>query len=141
MAFAEIHPDRREFIADLAEDVWSTFSGERQVFVDGIIKSVGVGLTYDDYEDAFDGLIEYRSGRFHIFSNTTQGQQPNFPRVRFTLGHELAHYFIDEHRIKLRSGVPPIHPTRIVRQKMSRNRKRICLLLICSCRQRSFQKH
>lgn len=110
MAFAEIHPERREFIADLAEDVWSTFSGERQVFVDGIIKSVGVGLTYDDYEDAFDGLIEYRSGRFHIFSNTTQGQQPNFPRVRFTLGHELAHYFIDEHRIKLKSGVPS-HPS------------------------------
>jgi hypothetical protein len=110
MAFAEIHPDRREFIADLAEDVWTTFSGERQVFVDGIIQSVGVGLTYDDYEHAFDGLIEHRAGRFHIFCNTAQGQQPNFPRVRFTLGHELAHYFIDEHRVRLARGFPS-HPS------------------------------
>lgn len=110
MALIELPTERREFIADLAEDVWQTFSGERQVFVDGIIEAVGIGLTYDDFGDAFDGLIEHRSGRFHIYCNTAQGLQPNYPRVRFTLGHELAHFFIDEHRNALLAGKQP-HPS------------------------------
>ncbi|HEY5297274.1 MAG TPA: ImmA/IrrE family metallo-endopeptidase [Verrucomicrobiae bacterium] len=110
MARIELPLARREFIADLAEDVWVTFSGERQAFLDGIAEAASVGLTYADFEDAFDGIIEHKFGRFHIFCNIAKDMQANFPRVRFTLAHELGHYFIDEHRNALAAGKPP-HPS------------------------------
>jgi hypothetical protein len=109
----ELPSQRAQFIADLAEDVWKTYSRERQVSLDGIAEAVDIGITYDDFGNAFDGLIEHRSGRFHIFCNTLellQGLQSTSPRVRFTLAHELGHYFIDEHRNALASGKPP-HPS------------------------------
>jgi Zn-dependent peptidase ImmA (M78 family) len=59
---------------------------------------------YDDYEEAFDGMLLYDNKDFHIHINHTKGNQPNSKRGRFTLAHELGHYFIDEHRLGLKSG-------------------------------------
>ena len=104
---------RARFIADLAEDVWQTYSRERQVHLDGIAEALDIGISYDDFGDAFDGLIEHRTGRFHIFCNIRDELpilQATSPRIRFTLGHEFGHYFIDEHRNALASGKPP-HPS------------------------------
>ena len=90
-----------EFIAD------EHCQGEGPVDPELILRSIGVTLSYGNYEDAFDGLLEHRSGRFHIYCNTSRCLTGT--RKRFTLGHELGHYFIDEHREALRGGNTPSH--------------------------------
>lgn len=107
MALIELPPERQLFLSDLAEEVWRSNSGERQVFLDGIANALGVTLSYGNYGDAFDGLLEHRSGTFHIYCNTGRGQPCNSPRARFTVAHELGHFFIDEHRNALLAGKPP----------------------------------
>ncbi len=106
MALIELLPERHAFISELAEDVWQTYSKERQVFLDGIANAVGATLSYGDYGNAFDGLLEHKSTTFHIYCNTARGQPCNSPRARFTIAHELGHLFIDEHRNALLEGKP-----------------------------------
>ena len=100
---------RCDFIADLAHDVWNTYSSGKQLELHDIADDIDVGPTYDDFGGDFDGVIEYRSGDFHIFINTERNRAKS-PRARFTLAHEYGHYFIDEHRNALAAGGPP-HPS------------------------------
>ncbi len=69
----------------------------------GRIKAFG-----DDFGDDFDGRLEYRKHRFLLFYNTKyddwQHQGRHHPKVVFTIGHELGHYFIERHRSYLMSG-------------------------------------
>jgi hypothetical protein len=65
----------------------------------------------DDFADAFDGRIEYvGNDRFLLAYNTKYNAWPHtgthHPKVRFTIAHELGHYFRDEHRNILRNGGP-----------------------------------
>lgn len=62
------------------------------------------------YEDAFDGLLELRKDRFHIYLNGDRFAGAEDARARFTAAHELGHYFIDDHRNALIAGVSP-HPS------------------------------
>jgi Zn-dependent peptidase ImmA (M78 family) len=63
----------------------------------------------DDFGDAFDGRLEYLGNRYLLVYNTKynkahSGEQ--HPRVRFTIAHELGHYFLDAHRSMLQKGGP-----------------------------------
>lgn len=62
----------------------------------------GITVCSNDYGDAFDGLLEYRDGEFFIYCNAARATTTE--RARFTLAHELGHYFIDSHREALVSG-------------------------------------
>lgn len=62
-----------------------------------IAASQGLKCSLNDYGKAFDGLLENRNGRFHIYLNTGSGGHLYQPRVRFSLAHELGHYLIEEH--------------------------------------------
>jgi hypothetical protein len=55
-------------------------------------------------------MLEYRGGRFHIYCNAARTGGPGTPRARFTVAHELGHYFIDEHRNALVSRRVAPHP-------------------------------
>ncbi len=107
MARSDLPADRVEFLDDLACDVWGEFCGDRPTSVHSIARELKLGPSYDDFGTDFDGILEHRSGRFHIYCNTAENKHPAHPRVRFTLAHELGHYFIDEHRNALRAGQPP----------------------------------
>ncbi len=107
MARSDLPADRVEFLDDLACDVWGEFCGDRPTSVHAIASQLKLGPSYDDFGTDFDGILEHRSGRFHIYCNTADGKHSHHPRVRFTLAHELGHYFIDEHRNALRAGQPP----------------------------------
>jgi hypothetical protein len=69
-----------------------------------------------DFRDRFDGQLEYHrsKNRFLLFFNTKYDRQPNgehHPRTRFSIAHELGHYFIDRHRAYLlRTGKS--HPSK-----------------------------
>lgn len=66
-------------------------------------------LRSGDYRDKFDGQLEYHRShrRFLLFYNTKldrDGPGGIHPRTRFSLAHELGHYFIERHRDYLVRG-------------------------------------
>ena len=98
---------RLQNIEELAEFVAeSTFPNSR-IEPEQITDQLGITHNYGHYGDAFDGLLEYCDGDFHIFGNLERVYYPEHPRARFTFSHELGHYFIDEHRNALAGGVGP----------------------------------
>lgn len=76
-----------------------------------IAKSEGnlLRLCLGNYKDAFDGRLEYLPDRkrFLCYVNTKYDRlNDDFhaPRTRFSLAHELGHFFIDSHHEYLRAG-------------------------------------
>ena len=65
----------------------------------------------DDFGNAFDGRLEYQHPKFLLFYNTKFDQWAHdgqhHPKVLFTIGHELGHYFHESHRQYLTSGGGP----------------------------------
>lgn len=102
---------REKAITDLAEFIADEHFPTNKVVPEAIAKAVGITVSYGAYGDAFDGLLEHKEGRFHIFCNLDRVETRSSPRARFTLGHELGHYFLDEHRHALESGRTPAHPS------------------------------
>jgi Zn-dependent peptidase ImmA (M78 family) len=52
----------------------------------------------------FDGTLRNVKGHYVVLFNLKHGNQDT-PRVRFTIGHELGHYFNDEHRKRYEDGM------------------------------------
>lgn len=79
-----------------------------------IAKDEGICVIYDDYgANTFDGMTWYEieQDKFFIHINTERGNTPYNVKGRFTLAHELGHYFIESHREALENGCmkPHIH--------------------------------
>ena len=81
-------------------DPFKIIDEERQIFARG-----------EDFGEAFDGRLEYQDPQFLLFYNTAYDRWPHtgahHPKVRFTAAHELAHFYLDEHREFLRRGGGP----------------------------------
>jgi len=97
-------PEREEEIAALAEAVANDHCPTGKVDPPAIARQNGITLSYNSYLLAFDGMLEHRNGRFHIYCNLNRVGEPDSARARFTLSHELGHFFLDEHRNVLASG-------------------------------------
>lgn len=98
---------RLDDIEALGEFVADTYFPDKRVEPLDIAERNGMTHSFDHYKDAFDGLLEYKNGRFHIYANLDRLRTPEHPRARFTLGHEIGHFYIDEHRNALIGGVVP----------------------------------
>lgn len=60
-----------------------------------------------DFGDRFDGQLEYHPDRrrFLLFVNTKYDRdEEHSPRTRFSMAHELAHFYLDHHREFLMGG-------------------------------------
>jgi len=110
-ARAALSDARRTEIADLAEAVSESLVTGAAVDPAAIALSRGITTSFGDYGTAFDGMLEYRNGRFHIYCNAARTGGPDTPRARFTVAHELGHFFIDEHRHALESQRVAPHPS------------------------------
>lgn len=88
-------------IAELAEDIAQQYFPANQIDPLMLIERLGITWSLGNYQDAFDGLIEFYNGSFHIYLNRDRLHTTSSPRARFTASHELGHYFIDEHRNSL----------------------------------------
>ena len=70
-----------------------------------------------DLGDLYDGKLKFnkQKKRFLLFFNTKydrwQESGQHHPRTRFSIAHELGHYFLEDHRQHLRNGGNP-HPSR-----------------------------
>jgi hypothetical protein len=104
--------DRNREIVDLAEAIAQDHFPETRVEPLEIVRAKGITYCFESYLDAFDGLLEHKSGRFHIYCNLDRLEGETTPRARFTLCHELGHFFIDDHRQALQEGRVPAHPSK-----------------------------
>lgn len=111
MEINSLPEERLSEIAELAEIVADEYCPKGRVDAEAVTRAVGLTLSYGPYQDYFDGLLEHKSGRFHIYCNLDRVEHANSGRAHFTIAHELGHYFIDEHRNALAAGVAPAHPS------------------------------
>lgn len=100
-----------------------------------IAENENLKIIYDNYgSSSFDGMTVFDNSEFFIHLNSEMGNFPNSHRGRFTLAHELGHYFIDTHRIGLINGILSSHPTLLNQNSISRIEKEAdyfasCLLM------------
>jgi len=106
-----IHPYRKIQISKLAEIIAYEFSDRNLTLLNKIANYEDVPLHFDNYENAFDGMLLYDTDRseFHIHINIDNGNRQDSKRGRFTLAHELGHFFTDEHRLGLKYGLLEPH--------------------------------
>ena len=98
-------------IKKLAEYIALQFD-EKITPLERIVADENLDVFYDNYESyTFDGMTIYDNGKFYIHINTYNGNRVDTDRGRFTLAHELGHYFIDTHRIGLKNGLLEPHPS------------------------------
>ncbi len=105
----DYHPQpysRYQEIVDLSTFISEFYAPRGAVDPYAIAREKGITLSYNDYGKAFDGMLEHRSNRFHIYCNLIRVDHPTSKRARFTVAHELGHYFIDDHRRNLKAGFP-----------------------------------
>lgn len=99
-------------IKELAETIALEYQ-DKITPLERIIEDEGLSVFYDSYgKGTFDGMTFYENGKFYIHINTDLGNRHDSPRGRFTLAHELGHYYIDSHRIGLKKGLLEPHQSR-----------------------------
>lgn len=98
-------------IKKLAEYIALQFE-EKITPLERIVEDENLDVFYDNYEsNTFDGMTIFDKGNFYIHLNLDNGNRADKERGRFTLAHELGHYFIDTHRIGLKNGLLEPHPS------------------------------
>lgn len=91
-------------IKELAESIAMQYESKVTPLLK-IANEEGLKIYFDSYEKtSFDGITIYDDKRFFIHLNTDRDNTVESVRGRFTLAHELGHYFIDTHRIGLKKG-------------------------------------
>lgn len=106
-----IKDHRKKQLSSFAQHISDEFSSNNVTLLEDVASSEEVSVYYDHYEDSFDGMLLYDDKDFHIHVNIDKGNIEKSKRGRFTLAHELGHYFIDEHRLGLKKGILKAHPS------------------------------
>lgn len=107
-----IKNNRKNVIKRLTESLMEYYT-EIPVPLEKIANDEDLQIFYDSYEkNTFDGMTIYDDDHFFIHLNIDKGNTVDSDRGRFTLAHELGHYFIDSHRIGLINGLLEPHPSK-----------------------------
>ncbi len=104
-----------EDIKLLAEAVAETYWGDGCFDIETVLSEKEIDLYEDEFGNEFDGVLEYADRKFSIFLNLDRGNSYETERGRYTLGHELGHFFIDEHRQPMEQGKLRPHPSKILK--------------------------
>ena len=94
-------------IKALAEEIAAQY--DVPILLEKVAENELLEVICDDYgKNTFDGLtwFEPETDDFYIHLNTNadKANYLNKPKGRFTMAHELGHYFIPAHRLGLMSG-------------------------------------
>jgi len=102
----------RETLA-VTEYLSQRFCDNIKTDVQAICNEEGIIVLLDDYENAFDGLLAWDGSKFYIHLNEKRGNTITSQRGRFSVSHELGHFFLESHRNEIKSGTIPPHPSNI----------------------------
>lgn len=92
-------------ILELSDDVASENGSSGRVCPTRICKSKGIRIVHDSYgKGKFDGMLVLQNNYWIILCNSDNGNIPGATRERFTIAHELGHFYIPEHRRQLLAG-------------------------------------
>lgn len=108
----EIPKHRKKRLNELAQDIISQFKFTGEILPEVIARENDLRFYYDHYGiekngKGFEGLQIYDGKKFHTHINLDLVGSPDSSRARFAFGHELAHYFIDEHHGLLKKKYHP----------------------------------
>ena len=92
-------------IAELAESIGKRYFSKGKVAVKNVAKNKRIEIVYGKYGNHYDGLLCREEGKFYMHINLEKVPDKKSERIRFTISHELGHYFIDNHRKKLEQGI------------------------------------
>jgi Zn-dependent peptidase ImmA (M78 family) len=105
-----IQEQRKKVLSKFANFIANEFSTQNVTQLEQIAQSESLQVYEDHYEDCFDGMLVCdQESDFHIHINLDRNNSLQSKRGRFTFSHELAHYFIDEHRVSLITGEAAPH--------------------------------
>ncbi|MFT3704777.1 MAG: ImmA/IrrE family metallo-endopeptidase [Agriterribacter sp.] len=96
-------------LQQLADSISLDYSSSGAFNPEMVARQLGITYSFGHYGNHFDGLLQHKYGRFHIFLNLDRQENTTGARMRYTFCHELAHYFIDEHRNALKNGQVVAH--------------------------------
>lgn len=99
-------------IKDLANFIADDFIENSAINLDRLANDESIILHYDHYEKSFDGLLIYEKNDFFIHLDIDSGNIKDYTRSRFSIAHELGHYFIPEHHQAIVNGTFRLHPSR-----------------------------
>ena len=107
-----IQNSSKAYIKELAEFIALEFE-DKITPLDIILERENLQLFYDSYGiDTFDGMTIHEKSKFYIHLNTDRHNRIGTTRTRFTIAHELGHYFLENHRIGLVKGHLKPHPSK-----------------------------
>jgi len=92
-------------IAELASDIGSMYLLKGQVNLKKIAAKNHIDFINGHYGNHFLGELIHYQNKFYIILNEDLLSNSEAGRVRFTIAHELGHFFIDNHRNKLSKGI------------------------------------
>jgi len=92
-------------LSDLAESIGINNLSKGKVAVINIAKKKNIEIIYGKYGHYFEGLLCFEDGKFYMHINLEKVTDIKSGRIRFTISHELGHFFIDHHRQKLKQGI------------------------------------
>lgn len=102
-----VSPDREDFISCLAETIAESHQTSQGIDLDAILSESSIELWAKSFKEPFDGLLVKDEQGYRVICNLAKGNSPTSSRGRFTIAHELGHYFIDEHRTALEGFLMP----------------------------------
>jgi Zn-dependent peptidase ImmA (M78 family) len=108
---AKLSQQKKEELSHLAEFIADEYCPDSLVNPLKIADAKEITYSLGHYKNSFDGMLQHEFGRFHIYLNKDRLQHTHTTRARFTLAHELGHFFIDDHRNALSTGRTPSHPS------------------------------
>lgn len=99
----KLQMSRRLELAELAQSVIDCHSSEGgPVRLNQILRDNGIKLHPAIFPEEFDAVLVPGRSFFHIHLNLRKVDGDlNASRARFSIAHELGHFFIDEHRTRL----------------------------------------
>lgn len=107
----DISEIRKEELSELAEFIADDYFPETMVQPEIIVKKNNISYNTGSYGKCFDGIIECKNGKFHMYFSDYRIGDIYSQRGRFTVAHELGHYYIEEHRTALEMNYARSHPS------------------------------
>lgn len=85
----------------LANEIGNNYLSAKKVNLKKIARDNEITIVVGNYGNCFVGQLTHYMGEFFILLNKDELEKAENGRLRFTIAHELGHFFIDDHRSKL----------------------------------------